>query len=73
MCKHAVKKLPYPWKYVPDQYKAQQMCGKAILKKLWNIKSFPDCNKKQKIYNKSVKNYPHAFIPDSYKTQINVW
>ena len=23
MCKHAVKKLPYPLRYVADQYKAQ--------------------------------------------------
>ena len=32
MCKHAVKKLPYILRYVPDQYKTQQMCAKAILK-----------------------------------------
>ena len=31
MCKHAVKELPYVLKYVPDQYKTQQMCNKAIL------------------------------------------
>ena len=32
MCKHAVKKLPYLLRYVPDWYKIQQMCDKAILK-----------------------------------------
>ena len=32
MCKHAVKKLSYLLRYVLDLYKAQQMCGKAILK-----------------------------------------
>ena len=26
MCNHAVKILPYLLKYVPDQYKTQQMC-----------------------------------------------
>ena len=31
MCKHVVKKLPYLLRYVPDQYKTQQMCDKAIL------------------------------------------
>ena len=31
MCKHAVKMLPYLLKNVPDQYKSQQMCDKAIL------------------------------------------
>ena len=25
MCKHAVKKLPYVLRYVPDQYDTQQM------------------------------------------------
>ena len=24
MCKHTVKRLPYPLRYVPDQYKTQQ-------------------------------------------------
>ena len=31
MCKHTVKKLPFVIRHVPDQYKAQQMCDKAIL------------------------------------------
>ena len=31
MCKHVLKKLPFVIRYVPDQYKAQQMCVKAIL------------------------------------------
>ena len=30
MCKHAVNKLPYLLRYVPDQYKGQQMCDEAI-------------------------------------------
>ena len=29
--KHVVKKLPYLLRYVPDQYKTQQICDKAIL------------------------------------------
>ena len=32
MCVHPVKKLPYLLlRYVPNQYKTQQMCDKAIL------------------------------------------
>ena len=31
MCKHAVKKLAFVIRYVPDCYKTQQMCNKAIL------------------------------------------
>ena len=33
MGKHAVTKLPYLMKYIPDQYKTQQMCNKTILEK----------------------------------------
>ena len=32
MCKHAVKKLPFGIRYVSDQYKAQPMHDKAVLK-----------------------------------------
>ena len=28
MCKHAVKKLPFLLRYVPDQYKTHQICYK---------------------------------------------
>ena len=38
MFEHAVKKLPYLLRYVSDQFKTQQMCDKAILKKWENIK-----------------------------------
>ena len=31
MCNHAVKKLPFVIRYVPNQYKTQKMCDKAIL------------------------------------------
>ena len=27
ICKHAVKKLPYLLRYVPDQHKTQQVCS----------------------------------------------
>ena len=31
MCKHAVKKLPYLLRYIPDQYNTQQMCDKSTI------------------------------------------
>ena len=37
MCKHAVKRLPYPLRYVPDQYKSHQ-CVIKLFKKLYNIR-----------------------------------
>ena len=43
MCNHAVKKLPYLLRYVPEQYKTQQMCDKAIPENDRTLKSVPDC------------------------------
>ena len=45
MCKHAVKKLPFIIGYVPDQYKTQQMCDKAVFDNGGTLKSVPDCYK----------------------------
>ena len=42
MCKYVVKKLPYLLRYVPDQYKTQEMCVKPILENVETLKSGPD-------------------------------
>ena len=42
MCQHAVKKLPYLLRYVPDRCKTQQMCEKAILENGGTLKTVPD-------------------------------
>ena len=39
------KKLPFVIRYVPDQYKIQQMFDKAILEINGTLKSIPDCYK----------------------------
>ena len=54
MYKHAVKKIPYLLRYVPDQQKTQQICEKAILENGGTLKSVPDCYKNQEICNKAV-------------------
>ena len=43
MCKYTVKKLTYLLRYVPDQYKTQQMHDKAILENGGTINSIPNC------------------------------
>ena len=60
MCKHAVKKLLYLLRCIPDQYNTQQMYDKAIFDNCETWKSVPDYNKKQEMYDKAVDNYPHA-------------
>ena len=60
MCKHAIKKLPFVIRYVPDQYKTQQTCDKAILVNGEALKSVPNYSKNQQMSCKVVDNYPHA-------------
>ena len=45
MCKQVVKKLLYLIRYVPDQYKTQQMCDIAISENGGTLKYVPDCYK----------------------------
>ena len=59
MSKHVVKKLPYLWRYLPDQYAIQRIGDKAILENGRTLKSVPDCYKNQEMRNKAVDNYPH--------------
>ena len=53
-------------RYIPDRYKTQQMCDKAILENGGMLKSVHDCYKNQKMFDKTVDNYPHTvkFFPD---------
>ena len=55
-----VKKLSYLLKYVPDQYKTQQMCEKTILENGRTSESIHDCCKNQEMCSKAVENYPYA-------------
>ena len=60
MCKHAVEKLPFVIRYIPDQYKTQQMWYKAILENGGTLKSVPGCYKNQQMCDITVDNKPHA-------------
>ena len=69
-------------RYVPDQYKTQQMHEKVILENCGTFKSVPDCYKNQEIGNeliittqklcdKAADTHPSIiqFVPDCFKTQ----
>ena len=60
--------------FIPDQYKTQKMCDKAILQNGGTLKSVPNCYKNQEMCNKAFHNYPHAleFVPECFMTQKNV-
>ena len=66
ICKLPVKKLLYLLRYVPDWYKTQLMCDKAILENGKLLNSVSDCYKDQEMCN-----YPDAleFVPDHVMTE----
>ena len=55
-----LKSLSLVIRNVPDQYKTQQMCDKAILENGGTLESAPDCYKNQQMFDKAVDNYSHA-------------
>ena len=63
--------MPFLIRRVPDQYKTQHICDKAVLENGETLKSLPDCYKNQQLCDKAVDNYPHAleFVHECYKTQ----
>ena len=58
-----LKKLPYLLRFVPNQYKIQQICYKAILERGGALKSVLN-QKNQEVCNKADDNHPEC-----YKTQ----
>ena len=71
MCKHAVKKLSYLLRHVPDWHKTQQVGDRATLENGRTFKCVLHCYKNQEKWNKAVDTYPHVleFAFDCYMTQ----
>ena len=60
MCTNAVKKFPFVIRYVPDQYKTQEMCDKVIIENYRTLKYVPDYYNNQNVCDKVVDNYVHV-------------
>ena len=61
--KKAAKKLSFKTRYVPDWYKFQEACDKAIIVENGETLIFVSgCYKNQTICNKAVDDYAHALI-----------
>ena len=58
MWKHAVEKLPFATRYVPDQYKTEQICDKTILENGGTLESVSDYYENWQMFNKAIGNYP---------------
>ena len=65
------KKLPYLLRYVPVQYKTQQMSDKAVDDYSHALEFVPECYKTQKICDKAVDTHTITvkYVPECYKTQ----
>ena len=71
MCNEAVESDPWTLKYVPDQYKTQEMCNEAV-EKLPEVLGFvPDQYKTQEMCNEAVQRVPWMllYVLDQNKTQ----
>ena len=70
MFKHAVKKLPFAIRYVPDQCKTQTMCSKTVANYPHALGFVPEYYRIQKICDKAVDTYSFTieYFPDRFKT-----
>ena len=65
----SIQLIPYLLRYVPDKYRSQQMCDKAIMENGGALKSVSDCCKNQEICIRTFDNSHHAleFVTECYK------
>ena len=58
-------------RFIPNCYKNQKMCDKAIVNYFHPLEFVPDCYKTRNMSDKAVDTYPSAmqFASDGYKTQ----
>ena len=61
----------YPLVYVPDKFKTQEMCIKAVKEDPWQLHYVPDQYKTQEMCNEAVCKEPYMlyYVPDQYKAQ----
>ena len=77
MYEKAVKEDPYALKFVLDQYKTREMCGKAVEAHLPILEFVPDKCKTQEMYDEGIAKYQRSliYVPDWFVTQeqVKIW
>ena len=65
------RKDPWVLRFIPDGFKTQEMCTKALEVGLWKLKDVPDHFKTQEISDSVVRRSPFYLkdVPDHFKTQ----
>ena len=56
-------------RYVPDYFRTQEMCERAVEKGSWSLVHVSDQYKTQEMCNKAVKKYPWLleYVPNNFK------
>ena len=77
MCERAVEKYPYSLKFVPDNFKAQEMCNDAVQKRPHLLEYVTDHFKTKGMCDDAVRDdtYSLKYVPDWFITQqqIKIW
>ena len=58
--------------YVPNHFRTQEMCERAVEENIWSVVYVPDQYKTQEMCDKAVEEYLRLlkYVPDSFKKQI---
>ena len=67
----AVQMVPWVLRYVPDQYKTQEMCNEAVQRVPWVLELVPDQIVTQEMCNEALEKNPWMLkhVPDQFVTQ----
>ena len=71
MCNKVVTKHLQCIRYMPDQFKSNEICAKAFEKYFCKLEYFSDQYKSQEMCNKVISQHPLCleYVPDQYKSQ----
>ena len=71
MCNTAVRIIPAVFFNIPDRFKTQETCTKAVVEDSLNLRHFLDHFNTQEMCIKAVEEDPGQLrcVPDQYKTQ----
>ena len=71
MCNEIMRSVPNAFHRIPDRFKAQEMCIKAVEVDQWYLYDVPDHFKTQEMCDKAVRDYLFSlqFVPDWFVTQ----
>ena len=62
---------PSSLRHIPDKFKTQEICEKALEQDSWQLENVPDYFKTQDMCIEAVEDEPHPllYVPDHFKTQ----